>query len=160
MTLPNTTHVVDADVLAYLSGKVINCTLQDGSTQAVTLTQGTNLFLGPIRMQQGTTVPVLAVFVLATGGPPPEPYFASTTAGTDGANQLKYEAGVQVTVRSDPDEYQQGRDLARGIADALNLATISGYIECKLMQAVPVYTGMNSTQNHTLRVNAQLWFIE
>lgn len=131
----------DADVVAKL---VAN------SPGGVALTSGTNIFRGPLRPASTSapgpsSIPTKAVFVLATGGPPPSPYLGS------GLNV--YESNVQVMVRSELADFAGGQTLARACITVLQQAIPSGYISFLVVESEPNYLGADAQGCHLWSVN-------
>jgi hypothetical protein len=120
------------------------------------LTAGTNLFDGP-EQPYGTGVPHAATFVLPTGGPAPRPFIGMSV-------ELRHPY-VQVTSRSDPDDYNGGEAQARAIRDALHRQVVArgvggDYTECIALQDAPNYLGMDRHRRHRWTNNFQLWHRE
>jgi len=113
---------------------------------------GATIFRGPVR-PASNVVPHAAVFVLATGGPPPQPYFR---VGAGSASF--YQVNVQVRVRSEPEKFGAGQTKALQVRDKLHLATIAGYVACKVLNSEPLYLGKDDTEHDEWSVNATLWF--
>lgn len=134
--------------VATLLDAVTGLTLADGATQSA------NLFVGPERPPRDG-VPAKAVFVLAYGGAPPEPYF-----GTTPSNHMK--GRVQALVRSAEegveDAFGTGQTLARAVHDACRLPTVSGYIRIQTVDSHPVYLGRGPDSLHRWAVNVELWY--
>ncbi len=122
-------------------------TLIDG--QIATLTSGTNLFRGK-RRPVGTNVPAEAVFCLIDGGPPTQAYADST------AIEQRHSA-VQVSVRSDKDDYAGGLTLARQVRDAVNHATVVDYIDIRIGASEPNYIGEEDPGYHLWTINVEMW---
>lgn len=128
----------DNAAAAALNGLVV------GST---TLASGANLFVGPAR-PQGQGVPLgPAVFVLATGGLPPQPYL-----GVD--FELRTET-VQVTVRARPERYADGLALARGVYETLVSSSPAGFIDLQPRESAPTYLGADANGCHLFTINCE-----
>jgi hypothetical protein len=130
------------DVAAYLNGK-------HG------LVLGTSLFVGPVR-SAGTTaggtkpVPGLAVFVIASGGPPPQPVM--------GQDRSNYRARVQVRVRSARLSFQAGETLARAVLHELHCARPAGYVLIKASTSEPLAEAGDASDLHEWTVPVEAWF--
>jgi hypothetical protein len=112
------------------------------------LTSGTNLFEGPVRPPRAT-VPATAVFVLATGGPPPEPYLGQ---GIDWRV-----SNVQATVRGEVGAgFAAGQTLARSVLDAIQRGGLSGYVRVLVVESEPTYLGQDENGHYLWTVNARL----
>ena len=127
---------VDADVVTALTGS-------NG------LVSGTNLFAGPVRAP-GTGVPDKAVFVLATGGPPPMPFILGGS-GTDYCRST-----VQVRVRSDQEDFPTGQTLARALRTLLHKNILSGYIDVRVRESEPNYLGQGELGHHEWSINLEM----
>lgn len=100
------------------------------------LTLGTNIFTSeeiPAAsdgLEGGISAP--AVYVRASGGPPPVPYFSD---GSDHILQLS------ILVRGERDGDPESFELAREICDALQASTIAPFYSVLLRDAQPVFLG-------------------
>lgn len=112
------------------------------------LTSGTNLFTGPER-PIGDGIPDEAVFVLASGGYPPEPFI-------DGSGQDYCISTVQIIVRSAIRSHDSGQTLARDVRDCVHKATIAGYVDLRVREAEPNYLGQDEQELHTWSLNMEL----
>jgi hypothetical protein len=119
------------------------------------LTLAGNLFRGPVRPPNPPLVPHASVFVLTTGGPPPDPYLQSA-AGQPSI----YRSNVQVRVRSDVGAFSAAQTLAEAIKNKLHLATLdlSGVLACFAMESAPIYLGRDDTEHHEFSLNASVWW--
>ena len=128
----------DTDLRTHLIANVGTCT-------------SSNTFAGGKRATDANAgVPEQAVFCLATGGAPPE---ADIDNGADGEWRF---SGVQITIRSNPHEFEGGQTLARAIRDALHHSPPSGYVEAEAQESEPLYLGMEDNGNHVWTVNVML----
>jgi len=120
-----------------------DATVTIGGSDAVL---GTNLFPGPKRAA-GDGIPEAAIFVLETGGYPPDDTFGTTLPGRT--------ATVQVYIRGPQgaDAYSSARATARAAWKSLHKASISGYVSIRCMQSEPVYLGPNETDQHVFTIN-------
>lgn len=114
---------------------------------------GTDIFRGPVRPAKVGFVPHAAIFVLATGGPAPSPYFSVA-----GVSASFYKVSVQVRVRSNVEKFGDAQTKALQVRDKLHLANIAGYVACKVLQSEPIYLGQDDLEHHEFSVNATLWF--
>jgi hypothetical protein len=119
------------------------------------LTLGTNLFWGKVReVDTASGVPSQAVFVTLRLSPAPENY-------CDGSiTPQAREPQLQVTVRSNPQDFSGGQTLARSVKDALHDIPPSGYDACRVTQAEPVPIGETDSGEHLFSVNVHLWIDE
>lgn len=127
----------DADVVA----KLLASTPVGGVTLAQPPSSSANLFMGPVRPASGAqpgpnSIPTRAIFCLATGGPPPDPYLGS------GLNL--YESNVQVRIRSEQSDFAGGQTLARACIPVLQQAIPSGYISFLVQEAEPNLLGQDN----------------
>lgn len=116
-------------------------------------TVGVDIFRGPVRPAVAGHVPHAAIFVLATGGPAPEPYFR---VGASSASF--YKVSVQVRVRGNVEKFLDAQTKALQVRDKLHLAEIAGYVAVKVLQSEPIYLGQDDLEHHEFSVNATLWF--
>ncbi len=136
-------HQPDLDVAVYLASAGLNLTL------------GENLFWGKLReVDPSTGISSNAVFVSTRLSPSPENY----------CDELRYpqarEPMLQVTVRSDPQEFAEGQALARSVKDALHDIALPGYDACRVTQAEPVFIGETDSGEHLFSLNVHLWIDE
>lgn len=132
-----TTKTPDADVVTELAAAGLG------------LVAGVNIFRGPMRPAVAG-VPVKAVFVAETGGPPPVPYIDAATHG----DTWTFE--VQVMVRGSREKFAETRTLARDIRDALHRASIAGYLSVVAIQSGPVPLGFDGNECPLFSINARL----
>lgn len=125
----------DLDMLAELTGNY-------------SLTSGTNLFAGPV-VVVATGVPDKAVFILATGGAPPQPFI-------DGSGQDYCRSAVQIRIRSTTEDFPGGQTLARNVRDFLHKRVVSGYVDIRAREAEPNYLGPDEQGHHEWSVNLDL----
>lgn len=116
---------------------------------------GTNIFQGPVRPPVAGLIPHAAIFVLATGGPSPDPYFS-----VGGASASFFRVGVQVRIRSAVDAFATGQTTALNVRAKLHLANLTGYVACRVRESHPLYLGTDDTEHHEFSVNVELWFKE
>lgn len=119
---------------------------------SLTLTLGTNLFIGPERAVEGSTIPAQAVFCLGSGGPQPRPYLGASVVGGQRLSR------VQVVVRSTSDDFDGGEALARACLTRLERAELSGYYNCRVLESEPNYIGQNEHGLHRWTLNVELWW--
>lgn len=131
-----------ASLIANLSPYSAATLILDGST-------GANLFTGPVRAVR-TEVPSLSVFCMNHRGQPPEPFL--------GIGQDFKEFLIEVTVRSDPAQFQAGEQLARDIMQRIQRQQPSGYITCLVQQAGPDYLGEDGERTHQWSFGVELWW--
>ena len=116
-------------------------------------TLNTDIFRGPVRPATPPSVPHACLFVLMTGGPPPQPYFR---VGAGSASF--YQVNVQVRVRASVEKFGDGQAKAVQVRDKLHLATLAGYVACKVLHSEPLYLGKDDTEHDEWSINATLWF--
>lgn len=112
---------------------------------------GTSLFYGPPRPPLGN-IPHKSTWCFASGGPQAQPYL--------GASADFREFWVQVTHRSNVDDYSGGLSISRAIWSALQRATPvgSGYIAIYVKEAYPTYLGLDDVEHHSWSLNVRLWY--
>lgn len=120
------------DLATFLAG-VLALPSPPGGSQTFTYAAGGNMVMGSERAKD-ETMPNLAVFVLQTGGPPPQPFL-------DSAGVSWKLVRVQVKVRSQVDDQITGQAIAVALSQKAHLATIAGYVQCLVQEAVPNYLG-------------------
>lgn len=133
------------DVAGALAGTI---SLPPPGGTNVVLTLGTNLFEGPERAPCDT-VDHLSVFALASGGAQPLPYL-----GGGGLSWVT--TRVQVTVRSDIDDFERGQSLARALHGRLHAQSLTGYAYVLALEGDPVYLGFQSSSFHRWAMNFEL----
>jgi len=111
-------------------------------TELATLTIGTNLFTGPSR-PVSAYVPQRCVFVYCLPGG----NIMNYCQGGSRSPQL-YNSTVRVVVRSNASNYDDGRDLARSIRNAIHDNPPSGYIMARIRNSEPDYYGVEDTGSH------------
>ena len=116
------------------------------------LTLGTNIFAGPLR-STAESAPQLAVGVVLVPGPTP---IELLTGGT----KKLFEPSLTIMIRSKPDEYQNGRDLAESVWEAVHNGSVSGYQWVRCQQASPIYAGMTDNRNHYFTINVTMGKVE
>jgi len=118
-------------------------------------TLGATIFTGPVRPPAPPEVPHAGIFVLSTGGPPPDDYFAWNVG-----QPSIYRGNVQVRVRSNADDYTDGLATARAVRNKLHLATLdlTGQVGCRATNAEPIYLGRDDTEHHEFSVNFTVWW--
>lgn len=121
------------DLAAHLAGAVTLLSPPGGGP--VTLTVGTNLFVGPVR-ESDAIVPAQAVFAINAGGPQSEPYLPSTSGSWR-------RAFVRVQVRSALDDFSGGEALARGCWSKVYLAAVAGYVWSKPLSSEVDFDGQD-----------------
>ena len=112
---------------------------------------GKDIFTGPVR-PSGKHVPVDAVFILETPGPPPSRFLS----GCD--NREHREPVVQVTVRSK--NYHDGRQKADSIYNKLLDGGIEGYFDIRSEQSGAEFLGIDDNEYYRFVINFQLHYIE
>ncbi|KPJ59103.1 MAG: hypothetical protein AMJ46_12620 [Latescibacteria bacterium DG_63] len=115
------------------------------------LTAGTNLFEGPVR-PVGTGIPDKAVFVLATGGPAPEPFLAGDASSPDEERVHS----LLIRVRSEPGEFNNGQTLARSVRDAAHRASVAGYLDVSIRECDPAYLGADDEGRHEWSIGVDM----
>src|SRR4051812_20585328 len=120
-----------ADVVTFLAAQL-------GTVGGITWTNAgasINLFTGPVRATAApgaSGAPAAAIFVLASGGPPPEPYIGGASAGST------YQGRVQVRVRGNPGDDENTVLVARTVRDKLHKGVLSGYASSLAQNAEPL----------------------
>lgn len=107
-----------------------------------------NMFTGPVK-PAGEKIPARAVFLLATGGGPPQAFHS------DGHELI--EPTVQVRIRAGKREgYEDGLSLARAIREALQFVPVTGYANVKTTEPQPNYLGKDGDGLHEWSVNVTM----
>lgn len=120
-----------------------------GATLAGTLlTTAANLFTGPPRAAGTQGVPDAAVFVLATGGPPPQ--------GSFGQTEKLLTHRVQVVVRGAPGDYTSAGDVARAVCTRLHDFVPAGWLYARAQESEPLYMGEDEAGRHEWSTNVEL----
>lgn len=101
-----------------------------------TLVLGSNLFIGREREEEHAGV-FPRVTLLNYGGSAPSPYL--------GTGESHFNGSVQVRIRGAPDQFSLAEALARGVIEALHLASIVGYVEIESQDSVPAYLGSDTS---------------
>jgi hypothetical protein len=115
------------------------------------LTLGTNLFTGPMR-EVSEGVPHRCVFVFPVGGPP-----AIRFMGPTPSTRIR-QPDVQIRVRSEPDKFSAGLQLARLCRDAADRKlNESGFMSILVNDSEPAWFRQqeNGSWLFTLTVNGQ-----
>lgn len=128
------------DVVDYLNAKVAG---------SITLTKGTNLFIGPMRSQDETPSP--SAFALNTGGPSPLPYLGS-------GRQAYVRPTVQVLVRGPAGDFAAGEAIARAVLEHLHQQTLTGYTACFARDSHPAWLGQDADQHDLWSLNFELQY--
>jgi len=110
-------------------------------------TVSTDIFIGHIR-PASQYVPVNSIFVQNTGGYPPQRFLQTVT-------ELR-RPSVQVLVRWS--SYEAGQAKAEAIYDALESASISGYLDIVADQSAPIFLGLDENNNYGWSLNFTLTF--
>lgn len=121
-------------------------------------TIGTSLFHCP-ELAPDTVIPTQAIFVASYSSPAPQPYFASSN------NKNFYRKMVQVVVRANPGDYENGITRARAVITALHLATVTdsvnsgSYMKVAVLQSEPNFLGQNDMECPRWTINVELWLV-
>ena len=120
----------------------------------VTLTKGTNLFVGQVRAEDQTPSP--SAFVLNTGGPQPTPYLG-------GAREAYWRPTVQVLVRGAAQANEAGERLALAAFSALALASVpmtggGSYVAVLPRDSAPNYLGQDDSRRGLWSMNFECQF--
>jgi hypothetical protein len=110
----------------------------------------TNVFDGPVRPVPAA--PAKAVFVLATGGPPPEARIGETQADRFPA--------LQIRTRGDKNDFAGGLADARAVRDAVHYAPLAGWVDVRVQETEPNYLGEDNNGHPEWSVNAELRITE
>lgn len=121
-----------ADVVAFLDSKTAG---------GVTLTRGTNLFIGHMRTVERTPSP--SVFALNTGGPTPEPYL-------QGHRTALFRPTVQVMVRGPAGDLEAGEALARDVFAWLHQRIVAGYTSWYARDSAPALVAVEDAAQHPI----------
>lgn len=119
--------------------------------QHASLDLAVNIFDGPMRAVSDA-VPAKAVFCLAGGGPPPEPYM-------DGTAIEERFLRCQIMVRGLPGEGDVGatQTLAREVLALAHRAPLSGYIDVYVEESQPNYLGPDDDEHPLWSINVAAW---
>jgi hypothetical protein len=130
------------EVAKVLAGTIVLPSPPGGSD--VVLAYGTNLVVGPLRPVAGVT-PQLEVGVLQSGGAQPSPYL--------GNPESWHVSRVQVTVRSNVDEFQRGESLARALLAKAHRHEPTGVVSLTAVESDPLYLGADDAAAHRFAFN-------
>jgi hypothetical protein len=127
--------------------------LLEGVASPMVLTEGANLFLGPMLFPDAGR-PSLCVCVLASGGP--------LMARLVGSSLDWSTPTVQVMVRADRSDYARGIALARACLAACQAPSSmpSGYSECAVMQGDVAYLSPDQVGRHLWSFNVLLQLVK
>jgi hypothetical protein len=117
----------------------------------LSLTNGTNLFLGPMP-EDDDTVPDKCVAVLQTGGGAPLGFIG-------GGKKAFVSVSCQIRVRGDREDFQAGQTLACGILEALNQTAPSPYVAIRVRESAPFYGGTDSADRPQWSLNVVLQYV-
>lgn len=140
------------DVATLLAGAIALPSPPGGAAVVLTYADGGNLMLGPVTHSGDGASPQLAVFVLQTGGPPPAPYLGS-------AGDSWRQARVQVTVRSEADEFSRGEALARALWERAHLGAAAGAVVVLASESEPTYLGRDEHLFHRWSFNLTVGYV-
>jgi hypothetical protein len=112
-------------------------------------TLGSTIFIG-LEAPSDSLVPISCIFVVGTGGPPPDDFLGDTSK-----RGIKHHR-VQVLVRGARNDFQAGAAAALGALEALNLATVSGVLKCGVEQSEPAFLGLNDQEQPRWTINVML----
>lgn len=138
------------DLATYLAG-LINLPSPPGGSITFTYGAGGNLFMGPMRAKDGSTVGNVAVAVLQTGGPARAPFHSSDLETWNPAR-------VQVMVRCQVDDVLTGQAVALALLGKSSLATIAGYTYALVQETLPNYIGPDDRGLHRWTFNVEMGF--
>lgn len=117
---------------------------------SVTFTRGTNLFIG--RLRSTDTTPSPALFCLNSGGGASSPLL--------GGHRTSYKSPlVQLQVRGPAGDDETGEAFARGIAELVDLASVTGYVACFLRDSQPAYLGVDGDDHGLWSLNVELQYL-
>ena len=125
------------DVASFLAGAGLGVTL------------GTNMFFGPQR-EVSNVVPINAIFLMGRGGPAP---IRSMTQVSEIRNPI-------VNIRVRWNKFAAGDTKVRAIQDALQGASISGYLDVEALQSEPSVIGEREEGHHFWLLSIGLAFEE
>lgn len=114
---------------------------------------GTDVFTGPPRAfdldnpSVPGAVPEQAIFCLGTGGIDDIPY----VDGGDKNAQKRYT--VQVTIRSNPEDYDGGKTLADAVFEAIDKNPPDTYEEVRALNSSPLYVREDEGNHHEWVIN-------
>lgn len=125
----------NADLVTFLAGA------------GLSLTKGTNLYQGAFRGPDGK-VGRNAVFVYPSGSPPPVRSMGQTT-------EVRF---ALMLVQTRWAKYAEGNLKAQAIQNALQGASISGYLDVVLGESLPVYLGQDEVGDHLFLSTVRMVF--
>jgi hypothetical protein len=109
------------------------------------LRKGWDLLRGPQRdassVNNREVVPHRCVFVLTTGGEEPQDFH-------DTPPRSLLMASVSVYVRSEPDVFEEGQELARNCWFALHCQIPDGFMDVECLESEPRYIGADDVGHH------------
>lgn len=117
----------------------------------LSLTLGTNLFLGPER-PPNAGIPHVATFVQVYGG------VVQPLMGVSSDYQV---SRIQVLHRGAVDAYKAAQDFARSMMPVLHRVdpSESGYFDCTVLQPEPLFLGRDDTEHPRFIINVQTRFL-
>ena len=112
---------------------------------------GVTTFIGFVRPAQPPMIPHKAVFVLESGGLPPQPFM-------DGSTTAWRRPRVNIRVRGEPNDYATGRDLANSIWSRFQQSTsVTGsWVRVTCDQSLPMFLGLDAFSCPEWSVNVTL----
>jgi hypothetical protein len=121
------------------------------------LVVGKRVFLGPPRAVTKAdikgAVPSRAVFCHPTGGRVSEPW-------NDGGMRSGIDRPtVQVWVRSEPNDFTGGLELARAVLDAVDMRPPPGFFECRAASSEPLWVRKDDQGQHEWTINTTLHIV-
>jgi len=111
---------------------------------------GANVFHGPVR-PFGTGVPHKAIFCGPGAASPPVRQFRG--------GEIR-RAAVQIRSRADVGDFEASELLARSVWDAIEFATIAGYIQVQAVDSEPVSLGQDDQEHWEFVVNVELQYYD
>lgn len=122
--------------------------VMDRLVAAGVVTKGSTGFMGPVRRPNGA-VPSKAMFALVTGGRAPIEFM-------DAASGSQKYSTVQVRVRGNAGQFQDGQTFARAAWTALHAQSLSGFISCLVRESEPVFLGFDENECPEWTLNVEL----
>jgi hypothetical protein len=122
---------------------------------ALSLTLGTNLFIGKMRAADIGGVPDACVSVMTIGGPPPQDYCQGGTHSPQ-----YYQPTLQVMVRSAPRDWAGGDAVARAVFESVNDSPPSAYHGARAQTGAPLYVGEDDEGQHLWSIPFTLHIVE
>jgi hypothetical protein len=116
------------------------------ATTVGSLTYGTNCFSGALNSPDEVDIPVKAVFVWASGGPPPGAFLGETVSWK--------EISMTILVRGDKDDLASARDLAVLVWDATQYASLTGYFDVRCENPYPNWMKVDTERRHIYHILA------